>query len=140
MIVKSLLSESTCQLLIYSTSACLPSVFRSFLHVVSSSFNFSDTKVTVPCFNPVSTTFKFVFLSFSFISSELKIVAISISSISSFDKCFLTQPPTNLATIVSVGNPSWSLLKTYCISLFFQIQNPHHRHLLGDLVYIVNTP
>ena len=87
----------------YSTSACLPSVFKSFLNVVSSSLNFFDTKVTVPCVMPVSMTLKFVFLNFSLISSELNIVAISISSISSLDKYFLTQPPTNLAVMVSFG-------------------------------------
>ena len=93
----------------YSTSACLPSVSTSFLNVVNSSLNFFDTRVTVPCLIPVSTTLKFVFLNFSFISSELNIVAISISSISSLVKYFLTQPPTNLAVIVSLEN----LLEVY---------------------------
>ena len=104
--VKSLLSESSCQLSIYSTSACLPSVSTSFLSVVISSFNSSDTRVIVPCLRPVSTILNFVFLNFSFISLELNIVAISISSISSFNRYFLTQPPTNLATIVSPVKPS----------------------------------
>ena len=106
LIVKSRLSESSCQLSIYSTSACLPSVCTSFLKVVSSILIFFVTRVTVPCFNPVLTTLKSVFLNFSSISLGLKIVAISISSISLLDKYFLTQPPTNLATTISGVNPS----------------------------------
>ena len=90
----------------YSTSACLPSVSTSFLNVVISSLCFFDTRVIVPCSIPVSTTLKFVLLNRSLISSELKVVAISISSISSLLRYFLTQPPTNLAAILSFGRPS----------------------------------
>ena len=67
---------------------------------------------------PVSTTLKFVSLNFSFISFVFNIVAISISSTLSFARCFLTQPPTNLATTVSFEKPSCSLLKTNINSLF----------------------
>ena len=84
LIVKSRLSESNCQSFIYSTSACLPSVATSFLKVVNSSLNCSDTNVTVPCLIPVSITLKLVFLNFSLISFVLKDVAISMSSITSF--------------------------------------------------------
>ena len=45
--VKSLLLESSCQLSVYSIWACLPSVLISFLNVVNSSFNWSETRVTV---------------------------------------------------------------------------------------------
>ena len=47
---------------IYCTSACLPSVFTSFLKVVNSSFKLLNMSVTVPCFIPVETTLNFVFL------------------------------------------------------------------------------
>jgi len=87
----------------YSTCACLPSVLTSFLNVVNSILNFLLINVTVPCFIPVSKTLKFVFLNFSLISFELKTVATSISSIFSLLRCFLTQPPTNLAVVVSSG-------------------------------------
>jgi hypothetical protein len=74
--------------------------------------------VTVPCLTPELITLKLVFLNLSFISSVLKIVAISMSSISLFVKYFLTQPPTNLATTVSLGKSCCSVLKTNFNCLF----------------------
>ena len=44
--VKSLLSESSCQSLIYSTLAYLPSVSRSFLKVVNSNFKFQKEPIS----------------------------------------------------------------------------------------------
>ena len=116
--VKSLLSESNSQFFVYSTSACLPSVATSFLKVVNSSLNFSETRVTVPCLTPVSTTLKLVFLNLSLISSVLSIVAMSMSSITLFDRYFLTQPPTNLAETISFEKPFCNVSKTNFSSLF----------------------
>ena len=69
-------------------------------------------------FNSSFNNFKICIFKFFFISSVLNIVAISISSTLSFVRCFLTQPPTNLAVTVSAEKPSCNLLKTNFNSLF----------------------
>ena len=50
--------------------------------------------------------------------SDVKVVAISISSMVFPVKCFLTQPPTNRAATVSLDELSCSLRNTYFRSLF----------------------
>ena len=52
------------------------------------------------------------------ISSDVKIVATSMSSISSPERCFLTQPPTNLATTFSFGKSECNFLNKNFNSLF----------------------
>ena len=69
----------------------------------NTNFRIVDTGIEHGTITLVSTTLKFVLLNRSLISSELNVVAISISSISSLLRYFLTQPPTNLAAILSFG-------------------------------------
>ena len=98
-IVKSLREASCSQDVVNSTSACLPSVLISFLNVVISNFFLFKIAVTVPWEIPVSKTFIPSLLSLCLTTSGSRDVAKSISSISSPEIAFLTQPPTNLTTL-----------------------------------------
>ena len=69
-------------------------------------FNNTNFKVVDTGIKHGTITLKFVLTNLFLISSEFNIVAISISSTSSFVRNFLTHPPTNLAETLSLGKPS----------------------------------